>query len=782
MARPVAVADGRRRPTTDDDERQRAHARATTAASPKIAARPTPSQVLERPEPERREAVAHLVEGDQQPGDATRRPRRRSRWPKLIVSGSSAEQPRPARPNTSTPRPRVARRAAARPAASATAATNGSSRYVARLREARARSPRTGPARPSPSPRTSSARSTRSPSTRPIVPVMYSVAQLPLVVSTMPYSRANAAKSQNARRQAAAVCGRPSRTPRRRDLQRQPGADHEEHRRSGSPRERQAPPQPMPRKTADQHRRQRRPEAEQRVEVQHRPVDRRREEGRRPGVERRHRQPEADPRLVVASSSITYGSGPRRWRTGSTTSSDIAATSPTSPARNIRLTPEPPRQPRAGQRRRDRRDRLRQEQRAVGRARQPVVRGLVRIELAAGNVTSATPWTGRRRRRRRPRSRPCVGHRRPAAVSRRRRRRPRPLARSDAATPSRSSRWSPTRSALAMAVSAGFTAPMLGKKLVSTTYRLSSSWALQLTSSDRGGRVGAEADGARLVGDARDRDLVLEVGRPRDQVVRVHPEVAEHRLELVVQPLLRLLVVGRVAERDVAVLRQRDPVLRPAGRSSVESQKSTACLATSSRRERRRELGLERLLAAEHRRRRLADHLDVAHRELEVLRPEVEVVDAQRLLELRRVGLLRDRQDGRAVVEHVVAADLVGAVGEPVGMAVVRRRQQQLGRVGGAGRDHDDVAAVGLGRRRPARPRRRSPSCRRRRSSASSRGRSSRSVTLGCSSAGRTPKISASDLAWTSDGKPSQVAQRMHGLLTMSFSSSRTPHGAWNGW
>src|SRR5262249_26116407 len=42
---------------------------------------------------------------------------------------------------------------------------------------------------------------------------------------------------------------------------------------------------------------------------------------------------------------------------------------------------------------------------------------------------------------------------------------------------------SPTRSALAIAVSAGFTAPMLGKKLVSTTYRLSSSWALQLVSS-----------------------------------------------------------------------------------------------------------------------------------------------------------------------------------------------------------------------------------------------------------------------------------------------------------
>src|SRR5271157_1400511 len=48
--------------------------------------------------------------------------------------------------------------------------------------------------------------------------------------------------------------------------------------------------------------------------------------------------------------------------------------------------------------------------------------------------------------------------------------------------PIRLSRWSPTRIALAMAVSAGFTAPMLGKKLVSTTYRLSTSCALQLTS------------------------------------------------------------------------------------------------------------------------------------------------------------------------------------------------------------------------------------------------------------------------------------------------------------
>jgi NAD(P)-dependent dehydrogenase (short-subunit alcohol dehydrogenase family) len=57
--------------------------------------------------------------------------------------------------------------------------------------------------------------------------------------------------------------------------------------------------------------------------------------------------------------------------------------------------------------------------------------------------------------------------------------------------------------ALAMAVRAGFTAPMLGKKLVSTTYRLSSSWALQLTSSTEVARGSvAEPAGAGLVGHA----------------------------------------------------------------------------------------------------------------------------------------------------------------------------------------------------------------------------------------------------------------------------------------
>src|SRR6516165_2116091 len=49
--------------------------------------------------------------------------------------------------------------------------------------------------------------------------------------------------------------------------------------------------------------------------------------------------------------------------------------------------------------------------------------------------------------------------------------------------PSRSSRWSPTRSALAMMVRVGLTAALDGKKLPSTTYKLSTSCVRQLRSS-----------------------------------------------------------------------------------------------------------------------------------------------------------------------------------------------------------------------------------------------------------------------------------------------------------
>ena len=76
-------------------------------------------------------------------------------------------------------------------------------------------------------------------------------------------------------------------------------------------------------------------------------------------------------------------------------------------------------------------------------------------------------------------------------------------------------------------------------------------------------RAEAEPARPRLVRDARDRDLVLEVGVARDEVVLVHPDALEQRLELGEQPLLGHLVGRLVGELDAPVVAQRDPVLQP---------------------------------------------------------------------------------------------------------------------------------------------------------------------------------------------------------------------------
>ena len=54
-------------------------------------------------------------------------------------------------------------------------------------------------------------------------------------------------------------------------------------------------------------------------------------------------------------------------------------------------------------------------------------------------------------------------------------------------------------------------------------------------------------------------------------------------------------------------------------------------------------------------------------------------------------------------------------------------------------------------------------------------------VTLGKVSAGRTPITSASALAWTRQGNPSQSMQRMHLENGLFSSFSMMPHGEWNG-
>ena len=54
---------------------------------------------------------------------------------------------------------------------------------------------------------------------------------------------------------------------------------------------------------------------------------------------------------------------------------------------------------------------------------------------------------------------------------------------------------------------------------------------------------------AGLVGDAAEVDLVLHVQVARDQMI-VHVELVEHRLQLLVEFVLRHLIRRRVVERD----------------------------------------------------------------------------------------------------------------------------------------------------------------------------------------------------------------------------------------
>src|SRR6185437_13931136 len=88
--------------------------------------------------------------------------------------------------------------------------------------------------------------------------------------------------------------------------------------------------------------------------------------------------------------------------------------------------------------------------------------------------------------------------------------------------------------------------------------------------------------------------------------------------------------------------------------------------------------------------------LDVPHGPLVVLSGEVEVVEAERLLEDGVVLLLGQRHDRVAVVERVIAPYLIGAVGQAVRVGVTGRVEQELGAVGRPGGHGDDVALVDL--------------------------------------------------------------------------------------
>ena len=148
-------------------------------------------------------------------------------------------------------------------------------------------------------------------------------------------------------------------------------------------------------------------------------------------------------------------------------------------------------------------------------------------------------------------------------------------------------------------------------------------------------------------------------------------------------------------------------------------------------------------------------------------------MQGQGLLEPGRVRLLGHRHQGQVVVAHVVPADHVRAVGQPVRVPVVGRAQQQRRGVHRAAGDHHDVGAEADRRSR-------------RRSSVTTAvtvrpvaSVSSRATwalvtrsTLSCSSAGSTQITWASDLPPSRHGKPSTRSQRMHALAWVALPCS----------
>ena len=99
-------------------------------------------------------------------------------------------------------------------------------------------------------------------------------------------------------------------------------------------------------------------------------------------------------------------------------------------------------------------------------------------------------------------------------------------------------------------------------------------------------------------------------------------------LELVVETLRGLVVGLRVAEPHAAVAVQGHAILRPRQILGREPEVDRVA-GHALQRPRRRQFRFDRLLAAVHLGLRLADHLDAAERELEVVAAEVEVVQAR---------------------------------------------------------------------------------------------------------------------------------------------------------
>ena len=218
---------------------------------------------------------------------------------------------------------------------------------------------------------------------------------------------------------------------------------------------------------------------------------------------------------------------------------------------------------------------------------------------------------------------------------------------------------------------------------------------LAIAIQHRGRGIVAEPAGSRLVGATGQFDGVAHVQIARRHVLRLQPDLGQHRTQFLVELLLGHLVVRRIVQGQAVVAIDRHAVVRVGqvlGRQPEIHRVARDLIQRPVGHQRRQQRFFRPIHAAQ----RLAVHLDVAHREGKTVHPEIEVVQRQRLLEHGVVRSQRQRQHRLAVMEHIVASHLARPVGQPGGMLVVGGTQQQRGGIRRPARHHDDVRGEAL--------------------------------------------------------------------------------------
>ncbi|MCG3163383.1 MAG: hypothetical protein JMDDDDMK_04780 [Acidobacteria bacterium] len=210
-------------------------------------------------------------------------------------------------------------------------------------------------------------------------------------------------------------------------------------------------------------------------------------------------------------------------------------------------------------------------------------------------------------------------------------------------------------------------------------------------------RIVTKTDCAVLVRDSGERNALAQIEASREKPlmafvpVNVAFRLLFHQLlQLRLQPLVRFQIVGRVREDNVALTVDGDAIVRIGqvfgSQPEIERMPGHQIQREAGgdgRRARRERHAVE-----------LADERDVAHREFPILRSEIEIVQAERLLKRRRVRAFRNGKQHRIDVAHVMPPDRVAGIGQPARMFVARRTQQQRRRIDRAARNRDDARRV----------------------------------------------------------------------------------------